>query len=174
MIVPVHQDPADLVLTIVTGRIETPLTILKQDSMQVGAWLLKFHIIGESHLVTIEHDGRPVMCELLACVDSDAASCLHQHHFDDLAPHCFAQTGYSIDVDFDSTFDAVPALSTENALEMSFPEIDGCTPITRIVWNRISETAVRWQTLHVYPFDGKIIAVRSLSYFDALHYNQVS
>jgi len=174
MIVPVHQDPADLVLTIVTGQIETPLTILKQDSIQVGAWLLKFHIIGESHIVTIECDGRPVMCELLACVDSDAASCLHQHHFDDLAPHCFAQTGYSIDVDFDSTFDAAPAVSVENTLEMSFPEIDGCTPITRIVWNRISETAVRWQTLHIYPHDGKIIAVRSLSYFDALHYNQVS
>ncbi len=174
MIEPIHQDPADLVLTILTGKLETPLTILKQATLEIEGWLLTFHIIGESHIVTVVHEGVTVLCELLACVDAAASSCVHCHTFGDLTKHCFAQPGYSIEVNFDDQTEATVFSDTHNILEMTFPEIDGQTPITRIAWSRVGENVVRWQTLHLYPRDGKVTSVRSFSHFDTLNYNRAS
>lgn len=163
MIVPVHQDPADLVLTIVAGKIETPLTVLKQASLERGSWRLNFHIIGESHLVTVEYNGLPVLSEVLACVDI-TASHTHQQHFNDLAEHTFSVPGYTVLVDFDSSGNEVRPLASVGTLEMEFPEIDGQIPLTRVSWSPIGETAFRWQTLHVYPIAGKRVCVQSFSY----------
>ncbi len=171
MIEPIHQDPADLVLSIVAGKLEAPLTILKQSSLHVGAWTLTFHIIGESHLVTLEHDRAVVLCELLACADVDAASCVHHHPFNDSAAHCFVQSGYSIDVHFDDGEHPISETDIDGTLEVTFPEVAGQTPLTRILWQRVGENAVRWHTLHLYPHQGKIVSVHSLSYWDAVQYN---
>jgi hypothetical protein len=172
MIEPIHQDPADLVLTIVAGKLETPLTILKRAALDMNGWRLTFHIIGESHVVTVAHEGVTIMCELLACVDA-AESCLHRHSFSDLALHCFEQSGYSIRVDFDQQEQSTVSDSHE-VLEVIFPDIDGQTPLTRIEWTRVGENLVRWQTLHLYPRDGKMTSVRSFSHFDTLLYNRES
>jgi hypothetical protein len=174
MIEPIHQDPADLVLTILAGKLETPLTILEQAVLDMDDWKLTFHIIGESHLVTVAHKGVIVMCELLACVDASAASCVHRHTFGDLTEHCFAQSGYSITVNFDEQEEAPTFGSSPAMLEVVFPDIDGQTPLTRIEWTRTGENAVRWQTLHLYPRGGKMTAVHSFSHFDTLHYNRAS
>jgi hypothetical protein len=40
MIEPIHQDPADLVLTILAGELETPLTILKQTALDMDGRLV--------------------------------------------------------------------------------------------------------------------------------------
>lgn len=171
MILPVHQNPADLALNILTTSSHLPLTVLKHDTLQIGLWRVKFHIIGESHLVTIEYDGVLVLCELLACVDVDASSCLHHHRFHDLAPHRFQQFGYSIDVEFKDCYDEV-SVEADGVLEIAFPKIADQTPITRIVWTRVGENALRWHTLHVYPDEGKMACVHSLSNFDMLNYNR--
>jgi len=171
MILPIHQNPADLALNILTTRIHLPLTVLKQHTLQIGLWILRFHIIGESHLVTIEYDGVLVLCELLACVEVDASSCLHHHRFHDLAAHCFQKSGYSIAVEFSDSCGDAP-VETDGVLEVAFPKIADQTPITRIVWTRVGENAVRWHTLHVYPDENKIACVHSLSYFDMLNYNR--
>jgi hypothetical protein len=171
MILPIHQNPADLSLNILTTRLHLPLTVLKQHTLQIGAWSLQFHIIGESHLVTIEHDGVLVLSELLACVEVEASACLHHHRFNDLAAHCFQQLGYSIAVEFSDCYEDVP-VEVDGVIEVAFPEIADQTPITRIVWTRIGEHAVRWHTLHVYPGEDKMACVHSLSYFDMLNYNR--
>jgi hypothetical protein len=121
--------------------------------------------------VTIEYDGVLVLSELLACVEVEASSCLHHHRFNDLAAHCFQQPGYSISVEFNDCYDDVP-VDTNGVLEVSFPIIADQTPITRIIWTQVGENAVRWHTLHVYPDEGKMACVHSLSYFDMLHYNR--
>jgi len=180
MILPIQQNPTDLVLTIVAGRLDTPLTVLKHDTLQLGVWTLTFHIIGESHLVTIEHDQTPVLCEVLACADLSSQTCAHRHRFDDLAvsgfrsgqAHCFATAGYSVAVDFDDCLDHSPAADADGTLEMSFPEIAGQTPVTRIEWTQTGENTARWHTLHIYPREVGMVCVRSLSYFDSLHYNR--
>jgi hypothetical protein len=174
MIEPIHQDPADLVLTILARNLETPLTILEQTTLDMDGWRLTFHIIGESHLVTIDHDGVTVLCELLACVDAAAASCLHRHSFGDLTEHCYFQSGYSIRVSFGEQPDASILNEHHQTLELIFPDIDGQTPVTRIEWTRVGKNAVKWQTLHLYPRDGKMTSVHSFSHFDTLHYNRPS
>lgn len=171
MILPVHQNPADLALAVIAGKVQAPLTVLKHAALNVGDWTLTFHIIGESHLVTLEHDGEVMLSELLACVEVDAETCVHHHRFGDLGAHCFEQAGYSVTVNFDNEYVA-QSDETENMLEVAFPEIAGETPVTRVIWERVGENAVCWQTLHVYPHEGKIIGVRSLSYFNSLVYNR--
>lgn len=171
MILPVHQNPADLSLNVLNTRIDRPLTVLKQQMLQMGAWILHFHIIGESHLVTIEYEGGLVLCEMLACVEVEADACQHQHRFSDLASHCFQQPGYSIAVEFGDCYEDVP-VEADGVLEVSFPQIADQTPITRIVWTQVAEHSVRWHTLHVYPEEGKMVCVHSLSCFDMLNYNR--
>jgi hypothetical protein len=174
MIEPIHQDPADLVLTILAGELETQLTILEKSALDMDDWRLTFHIIGESHLVTVEHEGVTVLCELLACVDATAESCVHRHSFGDLTEHCFAQSGYSIRVNFGEQPEALTMNEDHEKLEVIFPDIDGQTPVTRIEWTRVGENAVSWRTLHLYPRDGKMTSVHSFSHFDTLHYNRPS
>lgn len=174
MLVPVHQNPADLALTIVAGEIATPLTVLKQAALHIDPWKLTFHIIGESHLVRIERAGTPILCELLACVQVMADVQVHQHCFGDLAVHCYTQPGYSVTVDFDDCHDLAPGADDSSVLEVSFPETAGHIPVTRVEWTRAGEHAVRWRTLHMYPYKGSVMCVRSLSYFDVLQYNQTS
>ena len=171
MILPIHQNPADLSLNILTARVPLSLTVLMQQTLQLGPYTLQFHIIGESHLVTIEYDGALVLCELLACVAVDANACLHHHHFNDLEAHCFQRPGYSISVEFSDCYGDVP-VEADGVLEVTFPKIGNQTPITRIVWTLVSESTMRWHTLHVYPDEMKMVCVHSLSYFDGLNYNR--
>ncbi len=174
MIEPIHQDPADLALTIAAGKLAAPLTILKQETVRLNEWTLTFHIIGESHLVTIARDEQPVLCELLACVEVAAGSCLHQHHFGDLAAHRYEQPGYSIAVRFNDCADDEPALPGDGALEVKFPATAGHTPLTRIIWSQTGEHGLRWRTLHLYPGESGLVCVHSVSHFDALNYNRTS
>lgn len=173
MILPIHQDPRDLALTIILGKLQTPLTILKRHTLTLGTWHLNFHIIGESHLVTIEHDQQPVLCEVLACADIKATAAYH-HTFRDLASHCYEQPGYSVHVDFDDSTDTLAPSGSDNLLEMVFPDIEDKSPITQVLWEKVGENTLQWQTLHVYPYNDRLICVRSLSYFDTLHYNRTT
>lgn len=173
MILPIHQNPRDLALTIIPGKLQNPLTILKHHTLTLGAWHLNFQIIGESHLVTIERDQRPVLCEVLACADTKAAAA-HHHTFQDLAAHCYELPGYSVRVDFDDSTDTLAPSGSDNLLEMVFPDIEGKSPVTQVLWERVGENTLQWQTLHVYPYNGRLIRVRSLSYFDTLHYNRTT
>jgi hypothetical protein len=173
MILPIHQNPRDLALTIIPGKLQTPLTILKHHVLTLGMWQLSFHIIGESHLVTIEYDQQPILCEVLACADIMAAAA-HHHTFRDLASHCYEQPGYSVRVDFEDQTDSLAPSGSDNLLEMVFPDIENKSPITQVLWEMAGENIMQWKTLHLYPYNGRVICVRSLSYFDTLHYNRTT
>lgn len=168
---PVHQSPADLQLNIIAGNLDAPLTRLKSNVHKLGLWTFTFHIIGESHLVTIERENQPLLNELLACVDFSPEAALHHHRFGDLEKHHYQGAGYAIGVRFEDTAGDHPRFD-EKSLEVAFPPIHGQTPVTQIFWTPIGTTMMRWRTLHMYPHQGGAVYVRTLSYFDTVHYNR--
>lgn len=165
----VYQNPSDLALAVVSGELSLPLTILRRDTLIIGDWAFAFHIIGESHLVTIDHKSQMILCELLACVDVPAKICLHHHQFSDLTAHCHTQPGYTVDVHFDTQPDTIFG---SDSISVEFPKIYGQTPVTRVEWLHDSGV-VSWRTLHVYPQEKGITCVHSISHFDASNYNQL-
>jgi hypothetical protein len=130
----IDQRPTDLVLGIVRTEIGYPLRCLQQAECILGAWRVIFRIIGESHVARVEHDGRLVFQEILACIPLTADECHHWQPFDQV------RVGFSSQID-----EARPY-----HMEVRFPGVDGRKPVTRIGWQ--AQTAhLTWWTLHTYP-----------------------
>jgi len=137
---------------------------------------VQFCIIGESHFVVILRDDRPVLSEILACVDIPPRLCFHHHRFGDLMAHHFRQPGYEVSVEFEQLRQGdladVSGGTAGSSLELQFPRIHGQTPITRIEWTNVTDSKMEWRTLHIYPQRKRVWCVRSLSVFDGLNYNK--
>jgi hypothetical protein len=166
---PIHQNPADLALAVTAGEPDLSLTILREKTVVVGEWALRFHIIGESHLVTVLHKDRAVLAELLACVDIPTHACIHHHRFNDLAAHCYSQMGYQVDVHLSD--DPGTPFGADSLL-VEFPRMYNLTPVTRLEWQS-DEGGVRWRTLHTYPQERGVVYVHSISHFEWPNYNRV-
>jgi hypothetical protein len=158
---PVYQRPNDLVLGIIETEIEQPITILAQKAFRMRDWLLTFHIIGESHLIRVERDGRLLFQEILACIPLHASTCRHHHSFTDLDAHHYSGKNYSTDVSFAPEVQ-MSGIHHHHSLRMIFPQVYGQTPITQVSWST-SESLIVWETLHIYPDRDGITAVHSRS-----------
>ena len=161
----VLQKPTDLKLAILRTELPANLTTLKQAVVFAGDWQFSFHIVGESHLVRIEHRRALVLQEVLACIDVAAAQCVDWHQFSDLAEHRYDETDYEVGVTFDDRPDSTGSWADSSAgLVVEFPAIYGCSPVTRIRWE-LAADRIRWWTLHLYPEPRRITRVLSHSEF---------
>ncbi|NDJ85896.1 MAG: DUF2617 family protein [Chloroflexi bacterium] len=158
---PVHQQPTDLVLTVIKGGPLLPATILQTATIAHGDWVITFEVIGESHRVVIERAGQVMMQEVLACIvlppDLDA----HHHRFDTLEPYTY-QDGphYATRLSFLRS----PQLLGSPRLSMTFPQIYGKYPVTQLDWH-LRDGVLDWASLHIYPQLRGTIGVYSLSTF---------
>lgn len=166
----VHQQPSDLVLALLGTTLPVPVTILAQDSLRLGGYRFVFNIIGESHLTSVERDGATIFRELLACVPLPPDACQLHHPFGDLQAFSTSNGRYTGAVHFVSLPASADALAAylhaqpAASLEVAFPPIYHCTPVTRIWWHHV-RGSVHWRTLHIYPSTDRITAVWSVSSF---------
>jgi hypothetical protein len=160
----VIQHPQDLVLAVVPDSALPPMVVLQQSRHHFRRWLIQFAIIGESHHVRVEHKGKWVLNEVLACVEVAEADCLHYQPFADLRPHRYQTAQYQVQIDFgDKPRWTVPDTNVFE-LKYVFPPTLGQQPLTRIRW-RQAENTVHWWTLHTYAEAEKIISVHTASVF---------
>ena len=162
---PFYQRPNDLEFAVLSGELPVRLTILAQKTLASGDWQFLFHIIGESHFVTIRHKGKSVLHEVLACMQVPVAKCNHHHRFPGLHPHHYTGKQYTASVMFESN--AAPKTRFPNRkidLELAFPAIFGQTPVTQIGWEKTRDT-LTWWTTHLYPEQSGLITVQTFSKF---------
>lgn len=150
MIQSVQQKPTDLILANTT-QFPSSITVLKQQSVSIGAWSFMFQIIGESHIVTVTYKQKSLFHEMLACVKINADHCQHHHPFSELQTHTYMKGLYQVSVEFAETpsWD-IPKQTETDHIEVNFPPICGQTPVTRILW-QLTDNILSWWTLHVYP-----------------------
>ena len=144
---PIHQTPTDLTLAIMTNP--PPVRVLAHTTLRRDDWRVDLHIIGESHLISVYHAEALVLHELLACIPVSPVDCLHHHAMTSLTPHQYQRKGYAIHIHTDECT-TLPSAQTNNALNVTFPQVMGMTPVTRITWE-IDAKKIIWRTLHVYP-----------------------
>jgi hypothetical protein len=161
---PIYQRPVDLELGLFAGDLPVQLTILAQKTVTLGAWAFGFHIIGESHFVSVIQADKPILHEVLACVQLPAAACQHHHRFADLLAHRYDREPYTVSVSLESGQAQPPSPKKGAQLELAFPEIFEKTPITRVGWMVVDGT-VTWWTTHLYPERDGITTVRTASKF---------
>jgi hypothetical protein len=158
---PVYQQAHDLVLGVLTQETAAPLTIFQEATLARDLWRVRFTIIGESHWIRIENEGRLVLQEVLACVPLKATECLHHHPCQNRQAHHFAWQNYQVDLHFGSD----PRFpSSKTGLRVEFPQILGQTPFTALRWEEKAD-ALHWWTLHTYPQVGQTVCVRTFSRF---------
>jgi Protein of unknown function DUF2617 len=161
----VLQKPTNLKLGILSTELPITLTALKRTAVSTGQWVFSFQIVGESHLVRIEHRGALILQEVLACIDVAAAHCVDCHDFGDRAAYRYKQRDYAVAVSFlDRPEWTLPPADSRACLEVEFPTVYGHSPVTRIQWE-VTAGAVRWWTLHLYPEPEHLTRVQSRSEF---------
>ncbi len=161
----VFQKPTDLRLAILRTELPVNLTILDQAAIDIDAWKFSFYIVGESHLVRIEHRGALVLQEVLACIDMPPACCISWRQFQDLKAYRYGQDNYEVAVSFADQPDwTIPPKSSASCLEVVFPALHHHIPVTQVQWQMTSNT-VYWWTLHVYPEARRTTRVHSRSEF---------
>lgn len=160
------QHPEALILGVAYGAFPPDTYIsLKHAVVLLDNWRFEFHIIGESHLVRIEHEGGLIQQEILACTDLDPRRCQHYHPFVDLASHDYRHRGYAVAIDFAREPGSIDLPVDPSAmLEVVFPEVYGFSPYTQLYWH-LDGRIVRWATLHTYPDSHGVTYVRSASQF---------
>jgi hypothetical protein len=159
---PVYQRPSDLVLAVTRQELTCPLTFLASRSIERGPWRFTFQIIGESHLVRVEQDGRLAWQEVLACVTLPPVGLLHHHRFASLTTHRWRFDNYDTRVRFAKRLPLAGSIDDE--IRVEFPAMYGQMPFTSIGW-RITSGSTKWQTVHVYPGTNEVIYVCSESTF---------
>jgi hypothetical protein len=160
-----YQRPNDLEFAVFSGELPVQLTILAQETLVSGDWQFLFHIIGESHFVTIKHKGKPILHEVLACMRLPVAKCEHHHRFPKLRPHHYTWEQYTASVTFESNTTPKMSLTDRKIdLELAFPAIFGQTPVTQIGWGKSANT-LTWWTTHLYPEQDDLITVQTFSKF---------
>ncbi|MBZ0100294.1 MAG: hypothetical protein K8F30_14535, partial [Taibaiella sp.] len=98
---PFYQRPNDLEFAVCSGELPVQLTILAQEILVSGDWQFVFHIIGESHFVTVKYQKKPILHEVLACMRLPVAKCEHHHCFPELRPHHYTREQYTASVTFE-------------------------------------------------------------------------
>ena len=160
----VYQNPADLEFGVLTGELPVALTILAQKSITVGEWRFRFHIIGESHFVRIEHVGALILQEVLACMTLPPVACSHHHRFQDLAAHTYHSDSYFVALSFDAMPGKPRPSQLDPFLELQFPAIYGQIPLTQIHLEMDCES-LHWWTTHLYPQPHSLTTVQTYSQF---------
>ena len=161
----IFQKPTDLVLAIVEGELSSPLTVLKQTTLAAAQYRFVFSILGESHMVRVEHENGLIFHEVLACSELVSNNPVHYHRFNDLKAYRYHRAGYNIAISFEvHRADRLLPASAETSLEVQFPETHGRIPVTRVEW-QATETAMSWRTVHLYPTDRRATSVVSESIF---------
>jgi hypothetical protein len=160
----IYQSPRDLRLLVWRGDAPERLSVLRAQTLCIGAWQLTFRIIGESHWISAQYADAPALHEVLACAELIAPTDAHQQHFERLREHRFstADARYRLSVAFKAQRTA--AILPEDGLLLTFPPIFGQTAFTHIAW-RVARAAeqIVWQTQHVYPEPDGLIVVKSVS-----------
>jgi hypothetical protein len=126
----------------------------------MGTSAFTFHVLGESHLVSIQRNGEIYWQELLSCRKLSHKGLLHHRHFTRMGNHSWQHKQEGIDYQINVQFSEKPIYEAQprNYLEIAFPMVFGNEPYTRVQWqldaisqaNRESNR-VRWQTVHTYP-----------------------
>jgi hypothetical protein len=160
----VIQHPQDLVLAVVPDNALPLMVVLQQSGHHFHDWLFQFAIIGESHHIRVEHGGKWVLNEVLACVEVAEAECLHYQPFADLRPHRYQTANYQVQVDFGEKPRWTVPDTNVFELKYVFPQTFGQQPLTRIRW-RQTENTVHWWTLHTYAEAEKMVYVHTASVF---------
>ncbi|MEM6284720.1 MAG: DUF2617 family protein [Chloroflexota bacterium] len=158
---PIYQHPRDLTLALFCGEPTFRMTLLRSRRVNAGPWDVHFHIIGESHAAIFSYERTPVFSEVLACVDVERAFVIHR--FESLEPYRFARGSYGVTCTADRVDWQKPA--SVQKLEVQFPPMFGQVPMTRLQW-QLDQQCIRWWTLHTYPLENDMIAVKTMSYFD--------
>jgi hypothetical protein len=164
----VIQHPKNLVLAIMTDDALPQMRLLQRAEYWIGDCLFQFAIIGESHHIRIEQDGKCILNEVLACVAVDEADCQHYQSFTDLHPREHQTPQYRVQVDFGEHPRWFVPLDNIMQLEYTFPQTYEQQPITRIQWRQV-ENALHWWTLHTYALAEQTIYVHTASVFE-FHY----
>lgn len=159
----IHQHPRDLALALFRGEPTIPITCLKSAHLSIGRWDAAFHIIGESHAVTLAYDSEPIFAEMLSCAPLSAPCCNFFCDLSDMQPRQINRDGYSVHVTFDDPPSAAPDAAA--AIEFAFPRVFGQKPITRIQW-AYHQNTIQWWTLHVYPLSTGVTHVYTASFYD--------
>jgi hypothetical protein len=158
----IQQDAQDLLLALVQAEPLPEMRVLLAESWQYQAWRFDFAIIGESHYVRITHEGKLVMLEVLACIRLKAEQCKLYQPLLEMQPFAYQESAYQVAVRFDNR---LPDWSQQkNSLRYHFPITHGQIPQTRIQWQH-EAGRLRWQTLHSYPEEARLITVLSESEF---------
>lgn len=171
----IHQHPSDLVLALLGSTLPVPVTILAQDEFILGSFHFVFNIIGESHLVSVAHKGETIFRELLACVPLAPEACRLYHSFHDLQAFSTAHHHHQVSITFEVLPASAEALAaylhphSSPSLEVAFPKIHDCIPVTRLWWHKGGDS-IHWRTLHVYPGTESITTVWSVSSFSVGDY----
>ncbi|MEO1663027.1 MAG: DUF2617 family protein [Chloroflexota bacterium] len=158
---PIYQHPHDLTLALFRGEPTFKMTLLRSRRVNVGAWDVHFHIIGESHAVIFSYERTPVFSEVLACVEVERAH--RMHRFTSLKTYRFEEANYRVRCSTGRVKWKIPAGAKK--LEVQFPPMFGQVPLTRVKWHMDGHTLL-WWTLHTYPLENDIIAVKTMSNFD--------
>lgn len=162
ILIPIFQRAQDLRLAVVTQDVLPTTKTMQEANLTFSEWQVNFAIIGESHRIQIRHNGAFFLEEMLACIDIAADSCWHYHDFADLEEHAYREGQYRIQTYFS---EVIPdKIETRQGIEYQFPKVHDIYPITRIEW-QLSETILRWWTLHTYAEAKKITCVHTQSEF---------
>jgi hypothetical protein len=159
-LVSIPQRAQDLLLALVQHEPMPEMRVLLAESWQYQAWRFEFAIIGESHYVRIEHEGRLLMLEVLACISIKAEQCKLYQPLLEMQAFAYQESAYQVAVTFDNR---LPDWSQQkDSLSYHFPITHGQIPQTRIQWQH-EVGLLRWQTLHSYPDEAQMITVLSES-----------
>lgn len=161
-LISVPQNAEDLLLAVLEKDALPKLRVLRSERLLIGDWRFEFAIIGESHTVRIEHGGRLLMLEVLACIDVAQTACKVYQPFSAKQAFAYHESRYQVAVNFS---EALPIWTqADNHLRYEFPLTHGQIPETRIQW-QLGSGRVTWQTLHSYPDAGGMLVVLSESEF---------
>lgn len=161
---PILQYPTDLVFAVLEYDVSSLLTVLKREIVHIDDYCFQFAIIGESHCITVEHEGCLIRQEVLACTDIPAILQANSHKFAKLNMYQYQEQDYETRVWFTDTLDVMD-WDNQSVLRMDFPEMFGQVPFTQVQW-QIAQRTIAWRTTHVYPLETHTTYVYTASQFD--------
>ena len=165
----VLQHPTNLIFAVTGTDIVSLLTVLKMQTVTIADYTIQFAIIGESHCITLFHQGEFVLQEVLACTDIPDILQADSHKFAKLEPYQYQRQGYKAHVWFTNSMQH-DHWQHHDDLALDFPEMFGCIPFTKIQW-KTSKTNIQWRTIHVYPLPTQITYVYTETFFDLTERN---
>lgn len=170
---PTQQTAHDLRLNLVEGPIGewSPFNILKMRGRVMGPWDIKAHVIGASHLISVNYKG---VCfhEIVACMEVKAAARRIYYgpipEAGDLAHRFLGQVEYRFDAKILPWDAGEPVMANlEQAAEgdagrqfgmtVDFPPVDTETIPKTILLVAMEDRSLRFETVHSYPYEDCIV-----------------